>query len=287
MAQRISRAKTTIAGAGGRFEMPPDADRPRSTTRRPPCPLPDVQRGLHGLFGRRPPPARACRGGHPPDPRRPSATPDDDEVAGLLALMLLTDARRPARTDGNGNLIPLADQDRSSWDRAAIDEGVDIITETLPRGRIGPYQLQAAIAAIHDEAPRAEDTDWREIVGAIPAPRAGLPEPDGHAEPRRRRRRWSMVRRPASRCSTSSKPTSGSPKHHRLEAVRAHLLEMAGRRRRRAGRVPARGAADDEHSGAPLSRGPRRPVDAPFYWTVNPPTMPSGERLMPGQVRSR
>src|SRR5262249_13491811 len=90
--------------------------------------------------------------------------PGDGEVAGLLALMLLTDARRPARTAPDGRLIPLAEQDRSRWDRAAIAEGVALISETLPRATLGPYQLQAAIAAIHDEAPTAAQTDWPQIL---------------------------------------------------------------------------------------------------------------------------
>ena len=89
--------------------------------------------------------------------------PDDGEVAGLLALMLLTDARRPARTTANGELVPLAEQDRTLWDGDKIDEGVALITEALPRGRTGPYQLQAAIAALHDEAANAEATDWPQI----------------------------------------------------------------------------------------------------------------------------
>jgi RNA polymerase sigma factor (sigma-70 family) len=90
-------------------------------------------------------------------------TPDDGEVAGLLALMLLTDARRAARTTATGELIPLDEQDRS-WDQKAIAEGVALITATLSRGSVGEYQLQAAIAAVHGEAPRAEDTDWSEIL---------------------------------------------------------------------------------------------------------------------------
>jgi RNA polymerase sigma factor (sigma-70 family) len=89
--------------------------------------------------------------------------PDDGEVAGRLALMLLTDARRRARTTKNGELVPLAEQDRTLWDADEIGEGVALITEALPRGRTGPYQLQAAIAALHDEAASAEATDWPQI----------------------------------------------------------------------------------------------------------------------------
>jgi predicted RNA polymerase sigma factor len=87
--------------------------------------------------------------------------PHDTEVAGLLALMLLTDARRPVRTGPDGSLIPMDEQDRSLWNAAQIAEGVALVTDTLPRGDVGPYQLQAAIAAIHDEAPSADATDRR------------------------------------------------------------------------------------------------------------------------------
>src|SRR5262249_19642117 len=90
--------------------------------------------------------------------------PDDGEVSGLLALMLLTDARRGARTGTGGELIPLDEQDRALWDRMLIDEGIAIVSDTLPRGSPGPYQLQAAIAAVHDEAARVEDTDWPQIL---------------------------------------------------------------------------------------------------------------------------
>src|SRR5207342_1764089 len=90
--------------------------------------------------------------------------PDDTEVAGLLALMLLTDARRLARSGPGGELIPLDEQDRTTWDRAEIDEGVALLGATLPRGQIGPYQLQAAVAAVHDEAPSAAATDWPQIL---------------------------------------------------------------------------------------------------------------------------
>ncbi len=90
--------------------------------------------------------------------------PEDGEVTGLLALMLLTDARRAARTGPDGELIPMADQDRTRWDAGRIAEGVDLVTGALARGPAGPYQLQAAIAALHDEAPAAEQTDWPQII---------------------------------------------------------------------------------------------------------------------------
>jgi len=92
------------------------------------------------------------------------ALPDDSETTGLLALMLLVHARHPSRSGSGGELIPMADQDRALWDRNAIDEGVGLITAALPRGPVGPYQLQAAIAAVHDEASSAQTTDWPQIV---------------------------------------------------------------------------------------------------------------------------
>jgi predicted RNA polymerase sigma factor len=155
--------------------------------------------------------------------------PGDREAAGLLALMLLTDARRVARTGPAGELIPLDEQDRSRWDRAAIDEGVALISATLARGTVGPYQLQAAIAAVHDEAPSAVETDWPQILALygvlehisdnpivtlnlaiatamVEGPAAGLARLDALADDARLRG------------------------HHRLDAVRAHLLERAGER---------------------------------------------------------
>ena len=153
--------------------------------------------------------------------------PDDSEVTGLLALMLLTDARRPARSGPDGAPIPMAEQDRSLWHADHIAEGVALITEALPRGATGPYQLQAAIATVHDEAPDAESTDWPQIVALYEllmrladnpvvalnhtlavamawGPQAGLDLLGGlEADDR----------------------IAGD---HRLHAVRAHLLEMAG-----------------------------------------------------------
>jgi predicted RNA polymerase sigma factor len=155
--------------------------------------------------------------------------PGDGEVGGLLALMLLTDARRPARTGPGGELVPMAEQDRSRWDARRIAEGVALITAALPRGTPGPYQLQAAIAAVHDEAPSAEATDWPQItalyelllrisdnpvvrlnhavaVAMAGGARAGLDLLEGLAADER---------------------IAGD---HRLHAVRAHLLEMDGDR---------------------------------------------------------
>jgi RNA polymerase sigma factor (sigma-70 family) len=153
--------------------------------------------------------------------------PDDGEVAGLLALMLLTDARRLARTDGDGALVPLAEQDRGQWDRPAITEGITLITRTLATAEPGPFQLQAAIAAVHDEAATAAQTDWPQILvlydllhrvapgpmvtlgrivalSMVDGPRAGLRELDTAADD----------------------PVLAG--HHRLHAVRAHLLDLTG-----------------------------------------------------------
>jgi RNA polymerase sigma factor (sigma-70 family) len=227
MAQRISRAKATIASAGGRFEMPPAAE------------VPDRLRVvLHVLYLMFNEGYTASSGA---DLQRPGLAaeairitrdvhrrlPEDTEVAGLLALMLLTDARRPARTDAEGDLIPLAEQDRTRWDQAAIREGVDIITAALSRGRIGPYQLQAAIAAVHDEAPAAADTDWREILELYRLLEKLSPNPMitlNHAVAA------AMVDGPATGLAMlrSLDDDDRIATHHRLQAVRAHLLEMAG-----------------------------------------------------------
>jgi hypothetical protein len=136
--------------------------------------------------------------------------PGDGEVTGLLALMLLTDARRPACTGRDGGLIPMAEQDRSLWNADYIAEGVALITDALPRGATGPYQLQAAIAATHDEAPSAEATDWPQIMALYELLMRISDNPVvalNHAVP------VAMVRgaRGGLSCSESSRPTSGSP----------------------------------------------------------------------------
>lgn len=164
-----------------------------------------------------------------------AAAPDaSGETTGLLALMLLTDARRAARTDAAGALVPLDEQDRSRWDRAMIDEGVALVTEVLDRAPIGPYQLQAAIAAVHDEAPSTDATDWIEILGLydllarlapgpmvtlgrivalamVGGPEAGLAELDR-----------------AEAIDEADAAAAPLTEHHRTWAVRAHLLERAG-----------------------------------------------------------
>ena len=151
------------------------------------------------------------------------------EVAGLLALMLLTDARRPARTAPDGELIPMAEQDRSLWDAGSITEGVVLITDVLPRGAVGPYQLQAAIAAIHDEAPSAEATDWPQIMGLYELLMRISDNPVvalNHAVA------VAMARGPQAGLDLLHELQADEriAEDHRLHAVRAHLLEMAGDR---------------------------------------------------------
>jgi predicted RNA polymerase sigma factor len=155
--------------------------------------------------------------------------PGDGEVAGLLALMLLIDARRPARTGPGGDLIPLADQDRTLWSGAYIKEGVALVTRTLAQAPLGPYQLQAAIAAVHDEAPRAEDTDWPQIL-ALYDLLAGVS--DNPMVTLNRAVAVAMVRGPEAgldELSTLDKDERIAG-HHRLDAVRAHFQELAGDR---------------------------------------------------------
>ena len=153
--------------------------------------------------------------------------PGDGEVAGLLALMLLTDARRPARTRPDGALVPLAEQDRTRWNRDAIDRGLRLITAAITMAPLGPYQLQAAIAALHGEAARAEDTDWPQIAALYKLLAAVSPGP-------------MVTLNRAVAVAMADGPQAGldllatldaddrMTRHHRLDAVRAHLLEMAG-----------------------------------------------------------
>ena len=153
--------------------------------------------------------------------------PDDGEVAGLLALMLLTDARRPARSGPDGSLIPLEEQDRSRWDAGAIREGTSLISRTLAVAPPGPYQLQAAIAAVHAEARRAADTDWRQILALYQVLERLTPTPIIRLN---RAVAMAMVRGPQAGldllASVQADPRTAT--YHRLAAVRAHMLEMAG-----------------------------------------------------------
>jgi RNA polymerase sigma factor (sigma-70 family) len=153
------------------------------------------------------------------------ALPEEPEVGGLLALMLLTDARRPARTDGRGELVPLDEQDRSLWDAAAITEAHQMLAEAIAAGAVGPYQLQAAIAGAHDRAPRAEDTDWGEILALYglleqvsPGPMVALNRAVAAA----------MADGPQAGLDLLAEVEPQLEGHHRVHAVRGHLLELAG-----------------------------------------------------------
>ncbi|MEC3981475.1 RNA polymerase sigma factor [Amycolatopsis sp. H20-H5] len=227
MGQRISRAKSGIKAGGAQFRPPPReewADR-----------LGVVLHVLYLIFNE----GYTATSG--PDLHAPELTreairltravhlllPEDGEVTGLLALMLLTDARRPARTGPDGELVPLAEQDRTRWDGEAIKEGVALLTGALTRAALGPYQLQAAIGAVHAEAARAEDTDWPQIAGLYRLLQNVAPSPI-------------VTLNQAIAVAMTEGPQAGLDLlahldgdgrlsgHHRLHAVRAHLLEQAG-----------------------------------------------------------
>jgi RNA polymerase sigma factor (sigma-70 family) len=228
MAQRISRAKQRIRAAGSTFDLPPEterADRLRVVLHvlylmfnegYVTSSGPDLQRGDLTAEA-----IRLARAVH-------RSLPDDGEGAGLLALMLLTDARRGARTGPDGALVPLAEQDRSRWDGDLIRAGVDLVTRTLATtSQLGAYQLQAAIAAVHDEAATADDTDWRQIAALYDLLGRVAPNPMvtlNHAVA------VAMVAGPQAGLDmlTPLDDDARMAGHHRLAAVRAHLHEMAG-----------------------------------------------------------
>ncbi len=168
--------------------------------------------------------------------------------------MLLTDARRAARTGADGALIPLAEQDRRGGTRRSIDEGVALVTDTLPTAPLGPYQLQAAIAAVHDEAPTADETDWPQVLALYGLLDRIAPEPDGHAQPGRRGRDGATGPTPASSCSRPSTTTAGSPTTTASSGARPPARD-GGRRGRGPRGVPRRGPSHDERTGAALPRG--------------------------------
>jgi RNA polymerase sigma factor (sigma-70 family) len=151
--------------------------------------------------------------------------PDDGEVTGLLALMLLIDARRPARTNAAGELIPLAEQDRALWDQGSIAEGLALVNDAVGKGAVGEYQLQAAIAALHDRAPQADDTDWPQILALY-----GLLEQmtGNPIVTLNRAVAAAMAHGPAEGLALLDTVDERLNGHYRLDAVRAHLLEMAG-----------------------------------------------------------
>jgi RNA polymerase sigma factor (sigma-70 family) len=225
MAQRISRAKATVKASGEPFRLPPpgqQAGRLRS-----------VLHVLYLLFNEGyasssgPDLARTDLSGEAIRLARGlrSSLPDRPEVAGLLALMLLTDARRPARTGPHGELIPLAEQDRGRWDRALIAEGVALITEALRRGQPGEYQLQAAIAAVHDQAAGHTSTNWGEILSLYRA----LERLTGNPMVTLNRAvAAAMAQGPQAGLDVLDGVAGQLGEHHRFHAVRAHLLELAG-----------------------------------------------------------
>jgi predicted RNA polymerase sigma factor len=228
MAQRISRAKHRIEASGAQFRMPAEGERRER--------LRAVLQVLYLIFnegyatstGPQLQRAELAREAIRLTRAVQELLPDDGEVAGLLALMLLTDARRPARTGPDGELIPLVEQDRSAWDGAAIAEGVALVTRTLANGSIGPYQLQAAIAAVHDEAERAEDTDWPQILALYGLLEATTDNPMvrlNHAIA------TAMVHGPplGLKLLDALDVDGQLAGHHRLASVRAHLLEMDGK----------------------------------------------------------
>lgn len=227
MAQRISRAKHSIKASGVPFQFPESEERGQR--------LRAVLHVLYLIFNEGYTAstgsklqrlelsneairlARVVR----------SSLPQDPEAAGLLALMLLTDARRYARSGQDGELIPLPEQDRSLWDQAQISEGIELLTRALSKGSIGVYQLQAAIAAVHDEASRAEDTDWPQILAlyvllkqASDNPMVALNHAIAVAMVQGADKGLELID------GLDSDPRIA--RHHRLSAVRAHLLEMAG-----------------------------------------------------------
>ncbi|MEV6415787.1 sigma-70 family RNA polymerase sigma factor [Kribbella sp. NPDC051718] len=228
MAPRISRAKKSIKAAGSRFVLPPAEERADR--------LRVVLQVLYLIFN------EGYTASSGPDLQRVELTaeairlarmlyqllPDEGEVAGLLALMLLTDARRAARTTPDGSLIPIDEQDRSLWLREPIEEASALVLRTLARGEVGSYQLQAAIAAIHSEAPSTEETDWNQILALYLLLEKVAPNP-------------MVTLNRAIALSQVEGPQAGldllgtldddhrMTDSHRLDAVRAHLLERLGR----------------------------------------------------------
>jgi RNA polymerase sigma factor (sigma-70 family) len=227
MAQRISRAKATIAGAGARFALPSNEERAAR--------LGVVLHVLYLMFNE----GYTATSGERLQRRELTGeairltrlthalVPGEGEVAGLLALMLLTQARSGAREAPDGMLIPLAEQDRGRWDRALLAEGVQLIGETLSRAPLGPYQLQAAIAAVHAEATTAADTDWAQVLELYNLLLALAPSP---VVALNRAVAVAMVDGPHAGLAELEALSADRhlASHHRLASVRAHLHELAG-----------------------------------------------------------
>jgi predicted RNA polymerase sigma factor len=227
MAQRISRAKQTIKSAGAQFSLPPEDEREDR--------LQVVLHVLYLIFN------EGYTASSGPSLQRADLTaeairltrlaqvllPLAAEVAGLLALMLLTDARRPARTTPAGDVVPLAEQDRARWNADQISEGIELLSRAVGRGPTGPYQVQAAIAALHDEAPDDQHTDWPQILALYdvlehisPGPMVTLNRAVALAQVRGPRAGLAVL--------AGFDEDDRMARNHRLPAVRAHLLEQAG-----------------------------------------------------------
>ncbi|MFF8295785.1 RNA polymerase sigma factor [Streptomyces globisporus] len=254
MAQRISRAKRAVRGT--RFRQPDARDRDQR--------LAAVLQVLYLIFNE----GYTATAGpdlHRTDLAREAIRltravrrllPHEGRVTGLLALMVLTEARTPARTGPDGGLIPLDEQDRALWDRTAIAEGIALAEEALARGPAGDYQLQAAIAALHDEAERAEDTDWPQILALYDLLVRCSPDP---AAALGRAVAVAMVRGPrAGLAEVGALAEATGRRNHRVDAVRGHLLERAGEPD--AARTAYRAAADATLS-EPEARYLRRRAD--------------------------
>ncbi len=227
MAQRISRAKQNIKASGVPFRLPSSEERAQR--------LPAVLHVLYLIFnegyassiGMRLQRLDLAREAIRLTRGVKALLPEDAEVAGLLALMLLTDARRAARTGPDEELISLDKQDRTLWDSSEIAEGIELLTAALSKGAVGLYQLQAAIAAVHDEATRVQETDWPQILALYELLRSVAPSPMvtlNHAIA------TAMVHGPSRGLELlkSLDHDARLAEHYRLDAVRAHLLEMVG-----------------------------------------------------------
>jgi RNA polymerase sigma factor (sigma-70 family) len=227
MAQRVSRAKQRIRDAGATFSMPPAEEVDER--------LRAVCHVLYLIFNEG---YTATSGDQVNriDLTREAVRltrallrlrPADREIQGLLALMLLTEARRAARVDDAGGLVSLADQDRSRWDQAAIAEGVALVSEALARGPVGAYQVQAAITAVHDEAATAEQTDWAQILALYELLDRIAPNPMATLN---RALAVAMVQGPEAGLQLLDTLAGDDrvARHHRLYAMRGHLLELAG-----------------------------------------------------------
>jgi RNA polymerase sigma factor (sigma-70 family) len=227
MAQRISRAKQTIKASDVPFRLPSQPERIER--------LPAVLHVLYLIFsegyassiGTHLQRLDLAREAIRLTRNAKTLLPDNAEVAGLLALMLLTDARRAARTGAEEELIPLDKQDRRLWDRAEISEGIDLLTVALSKASVGLYQLQAAIAAVHDEAAKVEDTDWPQILAlyellkrVAPSPMVTLNYAIAAAMVHGSAKGLELLQ------ALDSDPRVAD--HYRLAAVRAHLLEKLG-----------------------------------------------------------